>query len=61
MPRANKVKAKGDQHAAFKALARELDCDESVEAFERTLKKIGKSGPVAKPKRKVRKPLKLAL
>lgn len=43
----------GDQIEAFKQAARVLECDESEEAFNRALKKIGKSKPAVKsPKRR---------
>ena len=42
----------------FKALARELECDEDEEAFEAALKKLAKSGqaPKHEPKSRAAKP-----
>jgi hypothetical protein len=53
----------GDQHKAFKDAARNLDCDESEESFDRALGKIGKAKIAAEPKppAKKRKPTKIAL
>jgi hypothetical protein len=60
MARAKRKKAK-DQHTAFKEAARALDCEQSEAAFERALGKIGRSKPVEKPKKKLRKRSRLAL
>ena len=40
----------------FKALARELGCDEDEAAFEAALKKVAASGPVPKREPKKRQP-----
>lgn len=61
MPKPRKEKPKSDQVHAFKALAKSLECDTDEATFNKMLGKLGKSGPVAKPKRKARKPLKLAI
>jgi hypothetical protein len=37
-----------DQIERFKALARELDCDESEEAFDAALKELAEAGPPPK-------------
>lgn len=46
-----------DQIERFKALARELDCDESEEAFDAALKKLAEAGapPKYEPKKRVKK------
>src|SRR6185436_4104593 len=49
------------QRERFKALAREVGADESEAALDKALGKIGRALPQPKPKRKKRKPLKLAL
>lgn len=40
----------------FKALARELECDEDEAAFDVALKKVAESGPVPKHEPKKRQP-----
>jgi hypothetical protein len=40
----------------FKALARELECDENEAAFDAALKKLATSGPVPKHEPKKRTP-----
>jgi len=52
---------KASQSRAFKEVAQALDCDESEEAFDRALGKIGKATPEPKPAKQKRKPLKLAI
>jgi hypothetical protein len=46
-----------DQIERFKALARELECDEDEAAFESALKKVAESGPAPKhkPKRRLKR------
>lgn len=43
------------QHDRFKALARELGCDEDEAAFDRALSKVAKSDPIPKHVPKKRK------
>jgi hypothetical protein len=45
-----------DQIERFKALARELECDESEEAFDAALKKLAEAGPPPKHEPKKRAP-----
>jgi hypothetical protein len=45
-----------DQIERFKALARELECDEDEEAFDAALKKVAESGPAPKHEPKKRQP-----
>jgi hypothetical protein len=47
------TKTEQSQAEAFKQAARELECDESEEAFRRNLRAIAKA-PVEKPQRKVK-------
>ena len=46
----------GDQIDRFKALARELGCDEDEAAFEAALKKVAERAPLPKHEPKKRKP-----
>lgn len=45
-----------EQSRKFKEAARELGCDESEEAFDETLKRLGKAPPQPKEKPKKEKP-----
>lgn len=45
----------------FKKTARELGCDETETSFDKSLGKIGRAKVEPAPKKKPRKPLKIAL
>lgn len=45
-----------DQIERFKALARELECDENEDAFDAALKKLADAGPAPKHEPKKRTP-----
>jgi hypothetical protein len=55
MPARKSQDSDDDQIERFKALARELACDEDEEAFDAALKKVAESGPAAKhiPKKRL--------
>ena len=60
MPKAKQVHRES-QIDAFRQAARELECDESEEVFDRALSKIGKVTPEPKRTRRKRKPVKRAI
>ena len=55
------VRGGQSQIRAFKDAARAFECDESEEAFDRALGKIGKATPEPKAQKPRKKPVKLAI